>query len=174
MAAYASRTVERDLFAPLQFPADPAHLSAEERDHLFEYAGRVWESHVRRKRIAISSWAAVLAYLKCDMGALGRERFRVLFLDHANQLIADEVMNEGSITHAPVYPREVMRRALELDAASVILVHNHPSGNPNPSSADISMTKQVITAGRALGIGVHDHIVVGADGVASFKALGLI
>ena len=89
-------------------------------------------------------------------------------------MIADEVMNEGTVDHAPVYPREVVRRALELDASSVILVHNHPSGDPTPSAADIDMTRQIIDAGRLLGIAVHDHLVVGRQGVASFKALGLI
>ena len=98
----------------------------------------------------------------------------MLFLDKKNQLIADEVMAEGTVDHAPVYPREVMRRALELNASAAILVHNHPSGDPTPSSADIDMTRQVIDAGRALRIAIHDHVVVGRDGVASFKALGLI
>jgi DNA repair protein RadC len=96
------------------------------------------------------------------------------FLDKKNQLIVDEVMNEGTVDHAPVYPREVARRALELSASAVILVHNHPSGDPTPSAADIDMTRQVIEAGRALKIAVHDHLVVGREGVASFKALGLI
>lgn len=169
-----SRALEGDLFAPVSFPSNPAELSETQRDFLFQYAERAWNAHVRRRLITISSWSALLAYVKVDMAGLGRERFRVLFLDHGNHLIADEVMNEGSIAHAPVYPREVMRRALELDAANVILVHNHPSGNPNPSGADIDMTKKVITAGRALGIGVHDHLVVGSEGVASFKALGLM
>ena len=102
-----------------------------------------------------------------------REQFRVLFLDKKNQLIADEVMNQGTVDHAPVYPREVMRRALELSASSIILVHNHPSGDPAPSGADVEMTKQVVEAGRALRISVHDHLVVGREGVASLKSLGL-
>jgi DNA repair protein RadC len=89
-------------------------------------------------------------------------------------LIADEVMNHGTVDHAPVYPREVMRRALELSASVVILVHNHPSGDPTPSPADVDMTRQVIEAGKALRIGVHDHLVVGREGVASFKSLGLM
>lgn len=95
-------------------------------------------------------------------------------LDKKNQLIADEVMNHGTVDHAPVYPREVMRRALELSASAIILVHNHPSGDPTPSQADIEMTRQVIEAGRSLRITVHDHLVAGRHGVASFKALGLI
>lgn len=127
-----------------------------------------------KKRAVISSWSALLAYVRTAMAHEAREQFRVLFLDKKNQLIADEVMNEGTVDHAPVYPREVARRALELSASAVILVHNHPSGDPTPSAADIDMTRQVIEAGRTLRIAVHDHLVVGRDGVASFKALGLI
>jgi len=95
------------------------------------------------------------------------------FSDNKNQLILDEVMGQGTVDHAPVYPREVARRALEVSAAAVILVHNHPSGDPTPSRADIEMTKQVVEAGKALRIAVHDHLVVGRDGVASLKSLGL-
>ncbi|MGH7023603.1 MAG: RadC family protein [Caulobacteraceae bacterium] len=126
------------------------------------------------KRPVISSWSALLAYVRQAMAHEARERFRVLFLDKKNQLIADEVMGEGTVDHAPVYPREVVRRALEVGASAVILAHNHPSGDPTPSSADIDMTRQVIEAARALRISVHDHLVVGRDGVASFKALGLM
>ena len=126
-----------------------------------------------RDRPVISSWTALLAYVRVALAHEAREQFRVLFLDRKNQLIADEVMNQGTVDHAPVYPREIMRRALELSASSVILVHNHPSGDPTPSRADIDMTKQVVDAGRPLKIQVHDHLIVGRDGVASFKALGL-
>ena len=126
-----------------------------------------------RKRTVISSWTALLAYVRVAMAHEGREQFRVLFLDKKNQLIADQVMNHGTVDHAPVYPREIMRRALELSASAVILVHNHPSGDPTPSSADIDMTRQVVEAGRPLRVTVHDHLVVGREGVASFKALGL-
>jgi DNA repair protein RadC len=125
------------------------------------------------KRPVISSWTALLDYAKVAMAGAPREQFRVLFLDRKNQLIADEVMNEGTVDHAPVYPREVMRRALELSASAVILAHNHPSGDPTPSSADVAMTRQVVDAGKPLRVTVHDHIVVGRDGVASLKALGL-
>ncbi len=125
------------------------------------------------RRTVISSWSALLAYVKLALAHEPREQFRVLFLDRKNKLIADEVMNEGTIDHAPVYPREIVRRALELSASSVILVHNHPSGDPTPSAADIEMTRQVVDAGRPLRIDVHDHLVVGRQGVASFKALGL-
>lgn len=126
------------------------------------------------KRPVISSWSALLAYVKVALAHEAREQFRVLFLDKKNQLVADEVMGRGTVDHAPVYPREVMRRALELSASAVILVHNHPSGDPAPSKADIDMTRQVMEAARSLRIAVHDHLVVGRDGVASFKALGLI
>lgn len=125
------------------------------------------------RRPVISSWAALLAYVKTALAHETREQFRVLFLDKKNALIADEAMGHGTVDHAPVYPREVARRALELAASAVILVHNHPSGDPTPSKADIDMTRQVAEAGRALRIAVHDHLVVGRDGVASFKALGL-
>ena len=125
-----------------------------------------------RKRPVISSWTALLSYARVAMAGAPREQFRVMFLDKKNQLIADEVMNEGTVDHAPVYPREVMRRALELSASAVILAHNHPSGDPTPSSADVDMTRQVVEAGRPLRITVHDHIIVGREGVASLKALG--
>ncbi|NDC59065.1 MAG: hypothetical protein EBZ50_09660, partial [Alphaproteobacteria bacterium] len=96
------------------------------------------------------------------------------FLDRKNQIIRDEVMGEGTIDQAPVYPREVARRALELDAAALILVHNHPSGDPNPSAADVAITREAILACKAIGVGVHDHVIVGRHGLASFKSLGLI
>lgn len=127
-----------------------------------------------KKRAAISSSAQLIAYCRMAMAHAPREQFRVLFLDAKNQLIADEVLNEGTVDHAPVYPREIARRALELSAASVILVHNHPSGDPKPSAADIEITQDVIAAAETIGVRVHDHIVVGRDGVASFKSLGLI
>jgi DNA repair protein RadC len=126
------------------------------------------------RRPVISSWSALLAYVKAALAHEPREQVRVLFLDKKNQLIADEVAGEGTVDHAPVYPRELMRRALELSASALILVHNHPSGDPTPSSADVEITRQIVEAGRALRISVHDHLVVGRDGVASFKSLGLI
>jgi DNA repair protein RadC len=126
------------------------------------------------KRPMIASWSALLAYVKTALAHEPREQFRVLFLDRKNQLIADEVMNRGTVDHAPVYPREVVRRALELSASGLILLHNHPSGDPTPSSADVDMTRQVVEAARPLRIAVHDHLVVARDGTASFKALGLM
>ncbi|MFL5298536.1 MAG: DNA repair protein RadC [Phenylobacterium sp.] len=139
---------------------------------LHEAALRAAREQVARRPV-ISSWSALLAYVKTALAHEAREQFRVLFLDKKNQLIADEVMGRGTVDHAPVYPREVMRRALELSASAVILVHNHPSGDPTPSAADVDMTRQVVEAGRSLRIAVHDHLIAARDGVASLKALGL-
>ena len=138
-----------------------------------EAALRIARAPVARRTV-ISSWSALIAYVRVALAHEAREQYRVRFLDRKNQLIADEVMGQGTVDHAPVYPREVMRRALELSASSIILVHNHPSGDPTPSGADVQMTKQVIEAGKALNVSVHDHLVVGRDGVASLKGLGLI
>lgn len=126
------------------------------------------------KRPLISSWSALLAYVRVQLAHEPREQFRVLFLDKKNQLIVDELLGQGTVDHAPVYPREVARRALELSACAVILLHNHPSGDPAPSPADIDMTRQIVDALRPLRVAVHDHLVVGRDGVASFKALALL
>lgn len=126
------------------------------------------------KRPVISSWTALLAYVRVALQHEPREQFRVLYLDRKNQLILDEVQNRGTVDHAPVYPREVVRRGLEVSAAAMILVHNHPSGDPTPSRPDIEMTKQIVLAAKALGLDVHDHLIVGREGVASFKSLGLM
>jgi DNA repair protein RadC len=127
-----------------------------------------------RLRQVLSSSSAVDAYLRATLVGAPREQFRVLFLDKRNRLIADERMSEGTVDHAPVYPREVVRRALELHASAVLLCHNHPSGDPTPSSADIDMTRQVVEAGRALRVTVHDHVIVGGQATASLRALGLL
>jgi len=127
-----------------------------------------------KKRPVLSSWSTVLDYCRGAQGFAEREEFRVLFLDKRNQLIADEVQQTGTVDHTPVYPREVVKRALELSATAVILVHNHPSGDPTPSHADIQMTQQIIAVANPLGISVHDHIIVGKDGHASLKGLRLI
>jgi DNA repair protein RadC len=100
--------------------------------------------------------------------------FRILFLDKRNQIIADEVLQTGTVDHTPVYVREVVKRALELSATAIVLVHNHPSGDPTPSRADIEMTRQIVAAAKPLGVMVHDHIIVGKQGHASLKGLGLI
>jgi DNA repair protein RadC len=125
-------------------------------------------------RPALSSWSALLDYCTAAMARSEKEEFRVLFLDRKNHLIADEVQNRGTIDHTPVYPREIIKRALELGASSLILAHNHPSGDPTPSKADIAMTREVAVAAKALGISLHDHLVVGRGGHASFKSLGLL
>lgn len=125
-------------------------------------------------RPVISSWDALLDYCQASMAYSTTEQFRILFLDRKNALIADEVQQRGTVDHTPVYPREVVKRALELGASALIMVHNHPSGDPTPSAADIDMTRQVIEAGKPLGIAVHDHVVVGQGAYTSFKSLGLI
>ena len=136
-------------------------------------AGRLLRGEVR-KRPALSSWSAVLDYCRSAQAFAEKEQFRVLFVDKRNQLIADEVQQTGTVDHTPVYPREVVKRALELSATAIILVHNHPGGDPTPSRADIEMTRQIIEIARGLGIAVHDHIIVGRDGHASLKDLKLI
>ena len=127
-----------------------------------------------KKRPALSSWAAVLDYCRSAQGFAEKEEFRILFLDKRNQLIADEVQQTGTVDHTPVYPREVVKRALELSATAVILVHNHPSGDPTPSQADIRMTKAIVDIAAPLGISVHDHLIVGKNGHASLKAMKLM
>jgi DNA repair protein RadC len=127
-----------------------------------------------KKRTVLSSWSAVLDYCRGTMAFADKEQFRVLFLDKRNQVIADEVQQTGTVDHTPVYPREVIKRALELSATALILVHNHPSGDPTPSRADIQMTQAIVDIAKPLGISVHDHIIVGKDGHTSFKGLKLI
>lgn len=122
----------------------------------------------------LSSWAQVLDYLRAAQGFESREQFRILFLDKKNRLLADEVQGQGTVDHTPVYVREVIKRALELSSTAIILVHNHPSGDPTPSRADIDMTRMIIDAGKPLGVTVHDHVIVGRGGHASFRALRLI
>ncbi|MGF1650425.1 MAG: DNA repair protein RadC [Hyphomicrobiaceae bacterium] len=122
----------------------------------------------------LGSWQKVLDYCHVAMGRGAREQFRILFLDKKNRLIADEVQQEGTVDHTPVYVREVCKRALELSATAVILVHNHPSGDPTPSQPDVDMTNQIIAALRPLGITIHDHIIVAREGHVSFRSRGLI
>jgi DNA repair protein RadC len=127
-----------------------------------------------KKRPILSSWSTVLDYCRTAQAFADREQFRVLFLDKRNLLIADELQQIGTVDHTPVYPREVIKRALQLSATAIILVHNHPSGDPTPSRADIQMTQQIIAVASPLGIDVHDHIIVGKEGHASLKGLKLI
>ncbi|OYW68175.1 MAG: hypothetical protein B7Z40_04050 [Bosea sp. 12-68-7] len=126
------------------------------------------------RRTVLSSWSAVLDYCRTTMAFAEREQFRLLFLDKKNAVIADEVQQTGTVDHTPVYPREVIRRALELSASAIILVHNHPSGDPTPSAADVKMTRELVDIAKPLGIAIHDHVIVGRDGHASFRGLGLI
>ncbi len=125
-------------------------------------------------RPVIASWEELLAYCRSAMADSKIEEFRVLFLDKKNFLVADEVQNRGTVDHTPVYPREVVKRALELAASAIILVHNHPSGDPTPSRADIDMTNQIVKAALSVGVRVHDHLVIGHKSDVSFKSLGLI
>jgi DNA repair protein RadC len=126
------------------------------------------------ERPVLASWSQVLDYCRASMGFEAKEQFRILFLDKRNQIIADEVQQKGTVDHTPVYVREVVKRALELSATAIVLVHNHPSGDPTPSRADIEMTKQIVASAKTLGIMVHDHIIIGKQGHASFRGLGLI
>jgi DNA repair protein RadC len=138
---------------------------------LIEAASQYFARDKVRSRIVLSSWDAVLEHCRVSMAFADKEEFRILFLDKRNQLIVDEVQQVGTIGHTPVYPREVVKRALELSATAVVLVHNHPSGDPTPSRANIQMTKEIIDVARPLGIEVHDHIIVGKEGHACLKSL---
>lgn len=126
------------------------------------------------KRPVISSWNALLDYCRVTMSHRDTELFRVLFLDRKNILIADEIQGKGTVDHVPVYPREVIKRALDLNASALILVHNHPSGDPTPSTADIDMTEQIQGACDSVGITVHDHLVIGRSTEVSFKSEGYL
>ena len=134
---------------------------------------RVLKSELKGKQL-LASWSTVIDYCHAAMAYEAREQFRILFLDKRNVLIADEVQGTGTVDHTPVYPREVVKRALELSSTALILIHNHPSGDPTPSRADIDMTQMIIATAKPLGITVHDHIIIGKDGHASFKGLRLI
>ncbi len=125
-------------------------------------------------RPVLTSWEKLLDYCRIALAREPTERFHLLFLDRKNVLIADEAQQRGTVDHTPVYPREVVKRALELNASAIIMVHNHPSGDPSPSRADIDMTRQVRDAAKAVGIALHDHLVIGRGGHSSFKALGLL
>lgn len=172
------------------FRGDLAELFAASRDRLREVEGvgdavidqlkivRAASGRLLRERAkagdAISSWRALVDYCMATMAREPSEQFRVLFLDRKNKLLRDQVLGQGTIDHAPVYPREVVKRALEHAAAAVILVHNHPSGDPTPSSADIDMTRQIVEALKTVDIAVHDHLIIGRNGHQSLKQLGLM
>lgn len=141
---------------------------------LFEaISHRMARAKVMRREI-IGSWDALMSYCKTVMAYRETEQFRILFLDTKNTLIADEEQAKGTVNHVPVYPREVAKRALELGATAIILVHNHPSGDPTPSRADVDMTAQIETACGAIGVQVFDHVIIGKEEDASFRSLGLL
>ena len=125
-------------------------------------------------RPILSSWSALLDYCRSVMQFERTEQFRVLFLDKKNRLIADEILGEGTVDRAPVYPREVIKRALTHEATAIILAHNHPSGDPTPSKSDIDMTNHMIEAMKPIGVTVHDHLIIGRENIASFRTLGLM
>ena len=127
-----------------------------------------------RRGLALGSFAQVLDYCRSAMAFRETEEFRILFLDKKNGLLADEVQGRGTVDQTPIYPREVIRRALELNASAIILVHNHPSGDPTPSKPDIVMTENIASLARPMGIVLHDHLIIGRNGHASFRALKLI
>ena len=177
----AKRLLERfgtlgDIFA-----AEPAQLREFEIDQrtlvmfraLRESGRRLAERKVKNMPV-LTNWQQLIDYCHAALAHEKTEQFRLLFLDRKNVLIADEVQQRGTIDHTPVYPREVVKRALELGAAALILVHNHPSGDPKPSREDIEMTREIKAAAGALGISIHDHLVIGRKGHASFRSLGLL
>lgn len=136
-------------------------------------ATRLGQSQLANRPI-FSSWEKLIEYCHSTMAYETKEQFRIVFLDTKNRLIADEIQQTGTVNHTPVYPREVVKRALELSASGIILLHNHPSGDPMPSNPDIKMTKEIVEAAEKLGITVHDHVIIAREGHASFKSLGLI
>jgi len=138
-----------------------------------EAAARMLRGEIIAKPV-ISNWQALIDYCNTQFGFTAAEEFHLLFLDRKNALIRDERQQQGTVDHTPVYPREVVKRALELNATAIIMVHNHPSGDVTPSRADIEMTKQVREAAKAVGIALHDHLVIGRGKHASFRSLGLI
>ena len=137
------------------------------------FAHRMARARVLDRNV-ISSWDDLVGYCRTTMAHRETEQFRILFLDAKNVLVADEEQAKGTVNHVPVYPREVAKRALELNASSIILVHNHPSGDPTPSKADVEMTMRIETACEAIGVAIHDHIVVGRSREASFREMGLL
>lgn len=164
------------------FTASPADLTAEKG--VGDVAASILKAvqasalHLQKAGLSekplISSWDQLSAYLRSAMGREKVEQFRVLFLDTRNRLILDEVLQRGTVNHTPVYPREVVRRALDVGATALILAHNHPSGDVTPSRADIEMTEKIVTAAKALEIVVHDHVIVGASETFSFRERGLM
>jgi DNA repair protein RadC len=137
---------------------------------IVEASAQRFAKGVAKKRLPLGSWREVVDYCRTAMAFSEREEFRILFLDKRNGLIADEVQGAGTVDHTPVYPREVVRRALELAATALVLVHNHPSGDPTPSTANVKMTLDIIAIATPLGVAIHDHLVIGRDGHTSLRA----
>jgi DNA repair protein RadC len=150
-------------------PTSVAHLKV-----IQAVAARFGRDRLDNDKPILSSWTQLIDYCHSQMAFESIEQFRILFLDKKNRLIADEVQQTGTVDHTPVYPREVIKRSLELSATALILVHNHPSGDPTPSSADIRMTKEIADVAKPLGIVLHDHIIIGKSGHASLRGLKLI
>ena len=163
------------------FAAEPEQLCEFEIDQrtlvhfkaMREVGRRLAERKVKDMPV-LTNWQQLIDYCHVALAHEKTEQFRILFLDRKNVLIADEVQQRGTIDHTPVYPREVVKRALALNASALILVHNHPSGDPKPSRDDIEMTREIKTAAGALGVAIHDHLVIGRKGHASFRSLGLL
>lgn len=164
LAASPERLGEFDVLSP----SAVVHMKA-----LYQLTQRVAHEEIAQQPV-LGSWDKLMAYLKTALGHETREQFRILFLNAKNVLIADEVQQVGTVNHTPVYPREVIKRALEVGSTALILVHNHPSGDPTPSHADIEMTKQIAAAGEKLDIVLHDHIIVSKNGHSSFRDMGYL
>lgn len=182
LAAGPGRLAECPGLAPASAVADPERREARDDDLRFtqvllkaahELMQRVLKEQVKERPV-LGSWTALMDYLQVAMQHEAAEHFRLLFLDRKNILIRDEVQTRGTVDHTPLYPREVVKRALELAASAVIMVHNHPSGDPTPSTADVEMTKQVVAALGGVGVAVHDHIIVGKNRHTSFRTQKLI
>ena len=150
-------------------PTSVAHIKV-----IQAVAARFGRDRIDTEKPILSSWTQLIDYCRSQMAYESIEQFRILFLDKKNRLIADEVQQTGTVDHTPVYPREVIKRALELSATALILVHNHPSGDPSPSSADVRMTREIADIATPMGITLHDHIIVGKSGHASLRSLKLI
>ena len=150
-------------------PTTVAHLKV-----IQAVAARFGRDRIDSDKPILSSWSQLIDYCRSQMAFQSIEQFRILFLDKKNRLIADEVQQTGTVDHTPVYPREVIRRSLELSATALILVHNHPSGDPAPSSADVRMTREISDIAKPLGITLHDHIIIGKSGHASLRGLKLL
>lgn len=150
-------------------PTSVAHIKV-----IQAVAARFGRDRIDSEKPILASWSQLIDYCRSQMAYEAVEQFRILFLDKKNRLIADEVQQTGTVDHTPVYPREVIKRSLELSATALILVHNHPSGDPSPSSADVRMTREISDIAKPLGITLHDHIIIGKSGHASLRSLKLL